>query len=124
MDSPEPGSPISRSSSGSPMPDEPPYLLTSELASFMSSSRGESYLSGGKRRLPMGSVSSSGTKSRRREEAPGRRTGGGGVWQQTEIRDYTGGRAQREELVDQHIVDNIRTDWGDPFDESAIKTSS
>ena len=83
-------------------------MLAPEMPPFASSSRGDPYPSGGKRRLPMGGASSSNPKSRRREDAPSRRTAGISSWQQPEIREYAGGRAQREELVDQQIVDKIR----------------
>ncbi|GJE88528.1 hypothetical protein PsYK624_046110 [Phanerochaete sordida] len=124
MDSPEPSSPISRSSSDSPIPEEPPYMLSSEPPAFTSTARPESIFSSGKRRL-MGGASSSTAKSRRREEGSSRRAPASNAWPQTELRDYGGGgRAQREELVDQQLVDKIRQEWGDPFDETAVKSAS
>lgn len=116
-------------------------MLSSEPPAFTSTARPESIFSSGKRRL-MGGASSSSAKSRRREEGSSRRAPASNAWPQSELRDYGGGgRGQREELVDQQLVDKIRqgtrsklmtlylmlnncVEWGDPLDETAVKAAS
>ncbi|KAF7313736.1 hypothetical protein HMN09_00530700 [Mycena chlorophos] len=71
-----------------------------------------------KRRLPAGSSfagsSSRDVKSRRREDP---RRGG---WEMKE----GGGKRDKEELVDPHIVDTFRKEIGDPFNEANSKAMS
>jgi hypothetical protein len=111
MDSPEPSSPASRSSSESPPPEEMSFSFQVDQNYPVGGTR-ESYpsASAGKRRLPVSSGSGSNAKSRRREEPLRRQTGTGtgSSWTQS---DYT--RPQRDELLDTQLVDKIRagTSW-------------
>ncbi|KAH7885242.1 hypothetical protein F5I97DRAFT_1810405 [Phlebopus sp. FC_14] len=148
MNSPDPGSPISTDSSGSPAPDDFQFSahaqqqvlnmanaqLLNSIASF-GPNTGSS-----KRRLPGGSAFSDGSsrrdaKSRRREDAVGmasgpRRLGEGQSFQFTENAavgstsyqtrgDYS--RQNKEELVDPSLVEQLRQDFGDPFLETALR---
>jgi len=73
-----------------------------------------------KRRLPGGSSfaaasSSRDPKSRRRED-PRR----GGTWEGRE----GGGKREKEELVDNQVVEYLRKEIGDPFNETSFKAAS
>jgi len=121
-------SPDADSSSSSPASESPPpedhyqpsgaagHILN--LASHISSSFAGSG-SPSKRRLPGGSsfAAASSTrdpKSRRREE-PRR----GGTWEGKE-----GGKREKDDLVDNGIVEYLRKEIGDPFNETAFKAAS
>ncbi|KII90836.1 hypothetical protein PLICRDRAFT_174197 [Plicaturopsis crispa FD-325 SS-3] len=122
MNSPtEPGSPSpSTPSSGTPPPDEPQYIPTAP-----SSSQTREAPTAPKRRLPAGaSFAAASTmrdaKTRRREEGGSRRGGGGAAWEGKE----GGRRGDKEELVDGQLVDYLRKQFGDPFNEEMIKANS
>ncbi|KAM5538582.1 hypothetical protein V8D89_007611 [Ganoderma adspersum] len=76
-----------------------------------------------KRRLPgglmMGALSARDPKSRRKDVRTG---GGGGYW------DHPMGpgpsRGFKDDLVDTQIVDQLRQQFGDPFDESDLKSAT
>lgn len=106
MDSPEPGSAGSRSSSDSPTLDEIALPSVPESSYGFSNVRGEQYSSGGKRRLPVGNIGSS-TKNRRREEASTRRPATNtSTWVPA---DYGAqARPSRDELIDYHVVDKVQ----------------
>ncbi|KAI0755379.1 hypothetical protein C8Q80DRAFT_1144656 [Daedaleopsis nitida] len=76
-----------------------------------------------KRRLPGGLMfgnvgGARDPKSRRKDvRGPG---GGNGPWDGM----MGGGRSQREELVDSQLVEQLRAQFGDPFDESALKKNA
>ncbi|OBZ68693.1 hypothetical protein A0H81_11033 [Grifola frondosa] len=42
-----------------------------------------------------------------------------GVWENRES-----GRSQKDDLVDQHIVDELRIQFGDPFDDDIVRSAS
>ncbi|KAF9241163.1 hypothetical protein BU15DRAFT_45324 [Melanogaster broomeanus] len=151
MNSPDPGSPISTDTSGSPPPDEsqftnrdqqqmlniPNAQLFHNISSSLASGSGSS-----KRRLPGGSTfegpSRRDPKLRRREDAMGPSTsskrfvegqmaGGsvgpaGGTSFPSRV-DY-GARRDKEELVDLSLVEQLRQDFGDPFLDSGLKQLS
>ncbi|KAF9221604.1 hypothetical protein BS17DRAFT_785034 [Gyrodon lividus] len=154
MNSPDPGSPISTDTSGSPPPDDFQFSrdqqhmlnianaqLLSNISSSLVSSSGSS-----KRRLPGGSAfegpSRRDPKSRRREDAMGTASNSkrmliegqgvhvvgssagpaGGTSLQTRS-DY-GSRRDKEELVDLSLVEQLRQDFGDPFQDSGLKQLS
>lgn len=108
--SPSPSTP----SSGSPPPEDilndpplsPPVVVPNS--------------SQAKRRLPTGTPSghSRDLKTRKRDDGNSRRTGGGG-W--TDGRE---GGKQREELVDIELAERLRRDFGDPFDETLLKSAA
>ncbi|KAJ7574585.1 hypothetical protein C8J56DRAFT_978656 [Mycena floridula] len=115
------GSPISTPSSGSPSPEETGVSYnqtgstTSTLLNFVTSS-----LSPGssKRRMPaashFSSASNRDSKSRRREDSRRGMGGGGGAWESKDL----AGKRDKEELVDNQIVDYFRKEIGDPFYEN------
>ncbi|KJA24269.1 hypothetical protein HYPSUDRAFT_539569 [Hypholoma sublateritium FD-334 SS-4] len=123
---PDPSSPSpSTPSSGSPPPEEAypsgtgagsaSYLanLTSHIGSAFSGS------SASKRRLPTGSSFAAGStrdaKSRRRGESgrPGNPNWDG-------LKD-NGGKKEKDELIDTALVDYLRKEIGDPFQELPFK---
>ncbi|KAJ7047445.1 hypothetical protein C8F04DRAFT_8041 [Mycena alexandri] len=119
MHSPDPDS-SSSSPSDSPPPEDHPHSgggstflnIASHITSSFSGSPS-------KRRLPGGpsfaaASSSRDPKSRRREDP---RRGGGG-W------DGKEGKRDKEELIDSSIVDHLRKDIGDPFNEVSFKSAS
>ncbi|KAJ7228738.1 hypothetical protein GGX14DRAFT_71222, partial [Mycena pura] len=118
MHSPDADSSSSSPASESPPPEEhypsPGFLnLASQITASFSHSAS-------KRRLPGGSSfaaasSSRDAKSRRRED-PRR----GGTWDGKE----GGAKREKEELVDGHIVDHLRKEIGDPFNDTAFKAAS
>ncbi|CDO70820.1 hypothetical protein BN946_scf184801.g11 [Trametes cinnabarina] len=66
-------------------------------------------------------------KARKKDiRAGGGSAGGPSVWEQGSIQATGGGRSQREEreLVDQALVDQLRNQFGDPFDESVVKRAA
>ncbi|KAI0701566.1 hypothetical protein C8T65DRAFT_741706 [Cerioporus squamosus] len=75
-----------------------------------------------KRRLPgglvVGGVGARDPKSRKKDV----RGGGGGMWDQGGAGSSRGQRG--DDLVDQHIVDQLRIQFGDPFDETPLKNAS
>ncbi|KAH9943619.1 hypothetical protein B0H21DRAFT_823705 [Amylocystis lapponica] len=118
---PELASPATSASSGSPSPDElslsPRTFVEESVAVSLSQFIAPS---GSKRRLPGGNAvphrfSARDTKSRRREDIGlgGRKNTYG------EGRDMT--RSQKDDLVDYQLVEQLRADFGDPFDDSLIK---
>ncbi|KAF8551687.1 hypothetical protein OG21DRAFT_1417533 [Imleria badia] len=131
MNSPDPGSPISTDTSGSPPPDDfqfsnrdqqqilsaaDPRLLSNFTSTFASTS-GSS-----KRRLPGGSSSEGpqrrDPKSRRREDAFGTASN------TFQSRGDYASRRDKEELIDLSLVDQLRQDFGDPFMDSGLKQLS
>ncbi|KAI0795272.1 hypothetical protein BC629DRAFT_1592769 [Irpex lacteus] len=126
MDSPpDPGSPISNSSGDSPPPED---VLMSESVATQESFFGSPAALGpsnGKRRQPPTGFSAGpayGAKTRRREEGlPNRRSGP--QWAAGGEREG-GIRLQKDELIDGQLVERIRNDWGDPFDESFLKNAN
>ncbi|GBE89342.1 hypothetical protein BKA93DRAFT_813607 [Sparassis latifolia] len=114
MDS-EPGSPNSSSSSGT-LPDEPTYSsqMGDSIASIfhaVTSPIKRPFASGGTG--PFGSHNVRDTKARRRDgrdfmkdDAPRR-----------------GGWGSRDDLVDTPLVDQLRAQFGDPFDDSIVKNA-
>ncbi|KAJ7700009.1 hypothetical protein B0H17DRAFT_274265 [Mycena rosella] len=121
MHSPDPDSSSSSPASESPPPEDhyQPSGTSSHilnLASHITSSFGSG--SPSKRRLPGGSSfaaasSSRDPKSRRRED-PRR-----GTWEGKE-----GGKREKEELVDNNVVEHLRKEIGDPFLETSFKAAS
>ena len=104
MDSPELDSPAS--SSDSPILDDV-TLPVLELNHGYGNIRGEPFPSGGKRRMPMGNIGSS-TKSRRRDEPPTRRPAPSTTtWTPPEYGAIA--RPSRDDLIDHHVVEKIRT---------------
>lgn len=145
MDSPtDHESPISNSSDDVPQDDmiiSESTLQHTELAFGMPTRDPPSGSSSVKRRQPPGGFppQSYSTKNRRREEGPVRRTTGSSQWPGGENRES--GRTQKEELVDVHIVERLREgkrfsfyprhnlklfvlEWGDPFDDTFVKSAS
>lgn len=144
MDTPiDHGSPASISSEDAPQ-DDMILIESSQTQENMFSSRDGAFGSGSaKRRQPPGGYPagpSFSAKNRRREEVPARRTTGGSQWSAPEPRES--GRNQKEELVDVQLVERLRegevilyqrhayvspilaVDWGDPFDDSFVKSAS
>ncbi|KAH9949866.1 hypothetical protein B0H21DRAFT_819793 [Amylocystis lapponica] len=120
MNSPtEPASPATSVSSGSPPLDDLPLNFNDESTSvsIAPSAAPNTF----KRRLPGGGAFGSGfstrdAKSRRREDMGlGGRRGG---WEARES------RSQKDELVDGYLVDELRAQFGDPFDDSTVKRAS
>ncbi|TCD62236.1 hypothetical protein EIP91_007195 [Steccherinum ochraceum] len=129
--SPEPGSPISGSSSSDseteiplvsgqhvlrPRPGASWSMLSPSARPDLDHFSGPS----GKRRNPPGPIGGGmprDAKSRRREDGPGRRGGSGVNWTATPQE----GGSKKDDLVDQHIVDRLRVLFGDPFDDSVVK---
>jgi hypothetical protein len=122
----EPGSPAaSTPSSGSPPPEEFPeesQSKSSSWASTLTNALNPRGLAPGKRRQPPAgsSVGSSARdpKSRRREEGNVRKQSngpGGAVW---------GEGKSKDELVDLALVERLRKELGDPFDETVIKQAA
>ncbi|KAF7352855.1 Phospholipid-transporting ATPase [Mycena venus] len=106
----------------SPPPPEDHYPssgATSTLLNLASHLTSSFSGSPSKRRLPGGpsfaaASSNRDPKSRRRED-PRR----GGTWDGKE-----GGKREKEELVDNHVVEYLRKEIGDPFNETAFKAAS
>ncbi|KAH8072261.1 hypothetical protein BXZ70DRAFT_1013274 [Cristinia sonorae] len=135
--SPEPGSPISGSTSSDSESETIPSHFRGAIAqrpswamlgggSSASARHDISDFAGpGKRRVPPGSSlnASRDAKSRRREEASG--GGAAGRRGQTQGSGHWGdGASKKDDLVDQYIVENLRIQFGDPFDDNAMKVSS
>jgi len=141
---PEPGSPSpSTPSSSSPPPDELSFatqpsgqssggnLTAANIASHLTS-QFTAFISGGsasaaKRRLPSSSSfgaagSSRDPKTRRRDDRDRRMGGGGGsIW----IEGKEGGKREKDDLVDGHLVELLRKEIGDPFmDPTSIRTAA
>ncbi|PIL22976.1 hypothetical protein GSI_15673 [Ganoderma sinense ZZ0214-1] len=125
MNSPTDHSPNSDSSSDNDIedisaPTEQPGLAAGPSAPIQASFFGTS---APKRRLPgglmMGGPSARDPKTRRKDIRPG---GGGGYW------DHHMGpgpsRGFKDDLVDTQIVDQLRQQFGDPFDESDLKSAT
>ncbi|KAI0087060.1 hypothetical protein BDY19DRAFT_324997 [Irpex rosettiformis] len=130
MESPiDPGSPISNSSGESPPPED---ILMAESAptqeAFFDAPLRDNFLgpSNGKRRQPPTGFPpgpSYSVKNRRREESSsGRR--GGHQWAVSGERESGNTRLQKDELIDTQLVERLRHDWGDPFDESFLKDAN
>ncbi|PCH39727.1 hypothetical protein WOLCODRAFT_23580 [Wolfiporia cocos MD-104 SS10] len=78
---------------------------------------------GNKRRGPHGPSSSTrDPKSRRREEAA-RRGAYDGIWESGGTRE-PGTTRSKDEPVDSHVVETLRNQFGDPFDDAAIKAAA
>ncbi|KAK7061655.1 hypothetical protein R3P38DRAFT_2830774 [Favolaschia claudopus] len=120
MHSPDPDSGSSSPATDSPPPEENFPTSSSTTSGFFNlASQLTSSFSGSpsKRRLPGSSFptgsSSRDPKSRRRDD-PRR-----GTWDGKE-----GGKREKEELVDNHVVETLRKEIGDPFNETAFKAAS
>ncbi|KAF9014177.1 hypothetical protein BDQ17DRAFT_1270372 [Cyathus striatus] len=120
-------------SSGSPPPEEvnfqPPagssagshfMNIASQITSSFTSGAGSS----SKRRLPGGSSFASGSsrdpKSRRRGVEHSRATGPS-QWEGSLKEGLIASRKDKDELIDQHLVDYLRREIGDPFLEPDVK---
>ncbi|RPD62875.1 hypothetical protein L227DRAFT_609419 [Lentinus tigrinus ALCF2SS1-6] len=124
MNSPGRMSPTnSESSSDSPDNELDEYTRAGaeDPTPFVSHSTSSGFAAASKRRLPGGmyiaGFNARDPKSRRKDLR-----GGGGMWDQ-------GGpgssRSQRgDDLVDQALVDMLRVQFGDPFDETPLKKAS
>ncbi|KAG6377119.1 hypothetical protein JVT61DRAFT_1170 [Boletus reticuloceps] len=154
MNSPDPGSPISTDTSGSPPPDDFQFSnrdqqqvlsaadarLLNNISYSFSSTSGSS-----KRRLPGGSSSEGlqrrDPKSRRREDAFGSASGSRKVAIEGQAGHVAGrgsglggnafqprgdytSRRDKEELIDLSLVEQLRQDFGDPFLDSGLKQLS
>ncbi|KAG9315748.1 hypothetical protein JVU11DRAFT_3396 [Chiua virens] len=144
MNSPDPGSPISTDTSGSPPPDDyqllnrDPQQVWSAADARLLTNISTSTSGSSKRRLP-GGPPVEGTrrdpKSRRREDAftsptGSRRIGiegqGGQALGSNTFQsrgEYTS-RRDKEELIDLSLIEQLRQDFGDPFLESGLKQVS
>ncbi|KAF4614678.1 hypothetical protein D9613_002556 [Agrocybe pediades] len=133
---PDPGSPSSSSpSSGSPPPEEanfqPPagtnsYLsnLTSHISNTFGGGGGPS--SAPKRRLPSGAAfgaaaSARDAKTRRRGENSNGRQGGQMPLAWDGPPKDPSGKKEKDELIDNALVDHLRKEVGDPFQEPELK---
>ncbi|KDQ33047.1 hypothetical protein PLEOSDRAFT_1099030 [Pleurotus ostreatus PC15] len=115
---PEPASPsTSTPSSGSPPPEEINFQVPESQSSGSFAAGGDRATLGpagasSKRRLPaggsFGNASSRDPKSRRRDDPRKYGSGGGPNWAE-------GPKREKEDLVDQHVVDLLRNQLGDPF---------
>ncbi|KAH0832082.1 hypothetical protein J3R83DRAFT_12990 [Lanmaoa asiatica] len=154
MNSPDPGSPISTDTSGSPPPDDFQFSnrdqqqilsaadarLLSNISSSLTSASGSS-----KRRLPGGSSSEGpqrrDPKSRRREDAVGSASGSRRMIIEGQVGHMVGSsvglgnntfqprgdyasRRDKEELIDSSLVEQLRQDFGDPFLDPSLKQLS
>ncbi|ESK96527.1 hypothetical protein Moror_7035 [Moniliophthora roreri MCA 2997] len=122
---PDQDSPLSTPSSGSRTPDE---IITAQP----SSSAGESAATrnmlqavssnlaqqSSKRRLHFGSAPSNRDPKTRRRDDP-RKGGGPEFWGE----GGKGGKKEKDELLDQNIVDWLRKEIGDPFFESTFNAT-
>ncbi|KAF7331962.1 hypothetical protein MKEN_00076500 [Mycena kentingensis (nom. inval.)] len=110
------------SSPASDVPDDRDMLPTggpsSHIFSSIASHLSSSFSSPSKRRLPGGSSSYASSSSRdiksRRRDDPRR-----GAWDNKE-----GGKRDKEELIDNHVVDTLRKEIGDPFMENPFKQAA
>ncbi|EIW80898.1 hypothetical protein CONPUDRAFT_89975 [Coniophora puteana RWD-64-598 SS2] len=114
MNSPDPGSPTSTdsNSSGSPPPDD--FQLSSQPVQMMSG--GPAGPSSSKRRLHDGGAPRRDPKSRRREDAMGGPA--------SRFKEGHGMRKDKEELVDTGLAEQLKKEFGDPFQEAHIKSLS
>ncbi|KAG5643213.1 hypothetical protein DXG03_001331 [Asterophora parasitica] len=123
---PDPGSPISTDTDSGPEevfqtqgPSGAPHFITTVARDIT-----QSFISGGsKRRLPgssnFGASSSSrDPKSRRRLDVgkSGGGAGGASLWE-----GQKESKREDKDVVDQHLVEFLRREIGDPFDDSAIQ---
>ncbi|CAA7271007.1 unnamed protein product [Cyclocybe aegerita] len=124
---PEAGSPSpSTPSSGSPPPEEATFQpntgasYLSNLTSQITTAFGGS--SSSKRRLPTGSSFGASSSSRdaktRRKGEPGR--SGGSNWP-GELKETGGSKKEKDELIDNALVEYLRKEIGDPFLEPPLK---
>ncbi|EJC97924.1 uncharacterized protein FOMMEDRAFT_23978 [Fomitiporia mediterranea MF3/22] len=99
----------STESSGSPPPDE----TLSERAALATASQTLANLSQAKRRLASGPTANRDLKSRRRDDGSKR----------SFIQGDLGVRegARKEEFVDNDLMEKLKQEFGDPFDESDLK---
>ncbi|KAJ7068196.1 hypothetical protein C8F01DRAFT_1246731 [Mycena amicta] len=113
MHSPDPDSGSSSPVSDTPPEEHFPSASTGSHFLNIASHFTSSFTSPSKRRLPGGSSlaasSSRDAKSRRREDP---RRGG---WE---------GKRDKDELIDGHVVDTLRKEIGDPFNEATLKSAS
>lgn len=147
MNSPEPGSPVSTDTSGSPQPDDfqlmannrdPQHPLNAPSAQLVNINTTQNPSGSSKRRLPLGSShegpSLRDAKSRRREDvASGSRrntveghgqhvvslAAGGSSGGVFFRGDYIS-RRDKEELVDVSLVEQLRKEFGDPLLDTLI----
>ncbi|KAF9478484.1 hypothetical protein BDN70DRAFT_879920 [Pholiota conissans] len=115
---PDPDSPLSSTSAESPQPEDiianDPVVPTN-YGNQVSSSIAGSVSS--KRRFPSGAFGSAGSvrdaKTRRRGES-GRSGGGSTTWEGMK-EGTSGGKKEKDELIDTAMVDFLRKEIGDPF---------
>ncbi|KAG5652778.1 hypothetical protein H0H81_003658 [Sphagnurus paluster] len=120
---PDPGSPISTDSE-SPPPEEISTAQPPSNYALSVRDIGQSILSGAKRRLPTGSsfsvqASSRDPKSRRRID-PGK-AGPSTAQSQSQWEAMKEAKREDRDLVDYAVVDFLRKEIGDPFDDSLLQ---
>jgi len=127
---PDPASPAtSTPSSGSPPPEEASSYVPATASNYLSNLTshitatfvgGSSSSSSSKRRLPTGSTFGAASSTRelktRKRGEPGR--SGGTAWEGIK---ESGGKKEKDELLDQALVEHLRKEIGDPFLEVGIK---
>ncbi|KDR73713.1 hypothetical protein GALMADRAFT_251521 [Galerina marginata CBS 339.88] len=122
---PDPGSPSpSTPSSGSPPPEEVNFQqnTSSYLANLTSHISATFSGNSSKRRLPAGSSfgaasSARDAKTRRRGESGRQNTST--TWEG--LKESVGGKKEKDELIDNALVEYLRKEIGDPFLEPAVK---
>ncbi|TFK63347.1 hypothetical protein BDN72DRAFT_775992 [Pluteus cervinus] len=124
MHSPMDDSPSSTPSSGSPPPEEVTYTgPTQGVASQFVNLIASGFAGAAKRRLPTGPTFASSASSASRDPKPRRRAdptraGSGHTWEGHSLEK---GRREKDELIDNSIVEYLRKQIGDPFTEHTIK---
>ncbi|KAF5331004.1 hypothetical protein D9619_005241 [Psilocybe cf. subviscida] len=122
---PDPGSPISTSSSGD-TPTEEIYSSTttttnylSNLGSQIGAALSNATSGASKRRLPAGSSFAAGSA----RDPKSRRRGDNRQWEGAIVKEgsSTGGKKEKDELVDTALVEFLRKEIGDPFSEVSFK---
>ncbi|KAH9484486.1 hypothetical protein JR316_0003968 [Psilocybe cubensis] len=126
---PDPGSPISTESSGSPPAEmeesnfpssSGPTGYLANLTSQISTAFGVGGSGSSKRRLPSGpgfsGASARDAKSRKRGD-----TSRSGTTQWEGSKEAIGGKKEKDELIDNALVEQLRKDIGDPFLEPDFK---
>ncbi|KAF8237712.1 hypothetical protein L208DRAFT_1356013 [Tricholoma matsutake] len=126
---PEPGSPsISTPSSGSPPPDEiNPQSSNASRLMDLASHITASFSSSSKRRLPGGSsfgasASNRDHKTRRRGDSGRNQATGGSAGNWDGLKE--GKKEKDENLIDSHIVEHLRKEIGDPFQDTGLQRYS
>jgi len=123
---PDPGSPSpSTPSSGSPPPEEvnfQPNPGSSYLANFTSHISATFSGNSSKRRLPAGSsfgAASSARDAKTRKRGESGRQNSSAAWEG--LKESAGGKKEKDELIDNALVEYLRKEIGDPFVEPAVK---